>query len=194
MKVRLSLLSGVALAAAAIVGAGLALRADSPSDGAKKSKPRRRAGADAPADSMHRVPVAIARDRAAQMHATLESTLHAMHRHYFQRGRSTLPARALEDVFEDVARDAHVNVRWISVNTKPISVDREPETAFEKQAAKEIAAGKESFERVEKGTYHRAGAILLGAGCVNCHTTSFAAPPKTPRYAGLVISVPTVEE
>ena len=40
-----------------------------------------------------------------------------------------------------------------------------------------------------------ASVILLGAGCINCHAaTSFGPPPKSPRYAALVISVPTVEE
>ncbi|MCC7418898.1 MAG: hypothetical protein IT428_01325 [Planctomycetaceae bacterium] len=180
--------------AGSLISAAIVSSADSPPDEARKPKVRPRAGADEPADSKHRVPLAVARDRAAQMHATVESTLHALHRHYFQRERSTLPARALQDVFDDIGRDSHVDVRWISVNTKAMSIDHEPQTDFEKRAAQEIASGQESFERVEDGTYRRAGGIRLGSGCVSCHTTSFAPQSKTPRFAGLVISIPLAAE
>jgi len=35
-----------------------------------------------------------------------------------------------------------------------------------------------------------AAAIPLGANCVGCHTRFFAQPPKTPRFAALVLSIP----
>lgn len=190
MSSRWSLANCALLAAATIAGVAFVSRADTSTDGARKPKPRKEAGANEPADSEHRVPVTLARDRATQMHSTLESTLHVMHRHYFHRERTTVPARALQDVFDDIGRDSHVDVRWISVNTKPMSIDHEPETEFEKRAAKEIASGKEAFETVDEGIYRRAGAIPLGAGCVSCHTTSFAPPSKIPKFAGLVISIP----
>lgn len=163
---------------------------ESPAESAGRSKARKRAGSDEPADSKHRVPVAFARDRATQLHSTIELTLHAMHRHYFQRGRATLPARALQDVFDDIGHDSHVDVRWISVNTRAMTIDHEPETEFEKRAAKELSAGKDSFELVEDGTYRRAGSIPLGGGCIGCHTSTFAPGSKTPRMAGLVVSIP----
>ena len=40
-----------------------------------------------------------------------------------------------------------------------MGVNHEPRTEFEKQAAKEVPAGKEEFETVEKGYYRRAGSI-----------------------------------
>jgi hypothetical protein len=149
-----------------------------------------------PEDSKDRMAIEKARDRAAQMHQLMETTLHVMHDHYFHgdRARTTVPARALQDVFSQLGRESHVDARWISVNTKAMSIDHEPADDFEKQAAIELAAGKESFERIENGSYRRAGAVLLGGGCVSCHTTSFAPPPKSPRFAGLVISIPVVQE
>lgn len=143
-----------------------------------------------PLDAKYRVPVAVARDRATLMHDIYESTLHAMHRHYFRREKAILPARALEDVFSEMESHLKVNARWISVNTKAMSINHEPETEFEKLAASEIGKGKEHLELIEKEYYHRATAIPLGAGCVSCHNGLLAPPNDVPRYAGLVISIP----
>lgn len=145
-------------------------------------------------DAKHRVSVTIARERATVMHEIYESTLHAMHRHYFRNGRATLPARALEDVFSEMADQTKVDAHWIAVNTKAMSIDHEPDTEFEKSAAKEIATGKDELELIEDGYYRRATAIPLGAGCVSCHNGLLAPPPKSPRYAGLVISIPIHED
>jgi hypothetical protein len=68
--------------------------------------------------------------------------------------------------------------------------NHESETAFEKKAAAEIAAPKAAYEGIEDGVYLRATAIPLGKGCVGCHTKITAAADKTPRFAGLVISIP----
>lgn len=189
----------VFILAALVAGIATALvtQADPPQKDPKPPRVRKRADANEPADSTYRVPVATARERASQMHLVLESTLHSMHRHYFHRDRdrATVPARAMQDVFADVGRETHVDVRWISVNTAAMGIDHEPQDDFEKLAAKEIAAGKESFERVENGSFRRAGAIPLGAGCLNCHVTaSFSRPSTSPKYAGLVISVPVAAE
>lgn len=64
-----------------------------------------------------------------------------IHRHDFRRELSVLPARAMEDIVEEMAGESSIQTRWISVNTKAMSIHHEPETDFEKQAAKEIAAG-----------------------------------------------------
>jgi hypothetical protein len=80
------------------------------------------------------------------------------------------------------------------VNTKPMSIQHEPRTEFEKQAAKAIAAGKVEYELVENGAYYRAGAIPLGGSCVSCHTGFFSKAPQTQRFAGLVIRVPLNEK
>jgi hypothetical protein len=135
-----------------------------------------------------------ARDRAENMHEVYEATLEMLHHRYFHRDRSLLPARAMEDIFADMKRRTNVDARWISVNTKAMNIDHEPKSDFEKQAAKEIAGGKPAFETVDSDVYRRATAIPLKAGCVGCHAGAFAASSKTPRFAGLVISVPLSEE
>ena len=141
-----------------------------------------------------RVPVAIARDRAKVMHEVYTATLDVIHHRYFHRDRATIPARAMEDIFSDIKRKSKVDARWISVNTKAMSIDHDPKTDFEKRAARELGDGKSEIEAVEEGYYRYAGPIALHEGCLSCHDGFFKAPSKTPRYAGLVISIPIREE
>ena len=75
--------------------------------------------------------VAVARERAAVLHVAYAATLETIHHHYFRKNQAVLPARAMEEVFSEVARHSNVKARWISVNTKPMSVDHEPEGEFE---------------------------------------------------------------
>lgn len=140
------------------------------------------------------VSVAVARDRAQVLQGVYVATLEVMHDRYFHDEKAMVPARALEDVFAEMARQQKIQARWISVNTKAMSVGHEPKTDFEKLAAKEIAAGKESVEEIAGGEYRRAAAVPLTAGCIACHTGFFAAAPKSPRFAGLVISIPVEQE
>ncbi len=168
-----------------------------------KADPPRTPAADAPGakkdtiegtGSEKRVPVAVARDRAKLMHEIYSATLDSMHHHFFRRERATLPARAMEDVFEEVDRRTDIKSRWIAVNTPAMSVNHEPGTEFEKEAAAEIAKGKAGFERVEKGYYYRATAIPLGVGCVGCHTRFGSSDDKKARFAGLVITIPVSDK
>lgn len=145
-------------------------------------------------DAEDRVSVDVARDRAKLVHNIYASTLRVMHQRYFHGDNAPVPARALEDVFSEIAWRSKVEAKWISANLQPMGVNHEPRTEFEKQAAKEISAGKESFESVEDGYYRRAGAIPLGAGCIKCHAGFLGTAPKTPRFAGLVISMPVDEQ
>ncbi|HEY0985191.1 MULTISPECIES: hypothetical protein [unclassified Schlesneria] len=140
-----------------------------------------------------RFTVEAAKERSELMHHIYAATLDTMHHHYFRVNKSVLPARAMEDVFADVAQQTHSTARWISVNTKPMSVDHEPSTDFERNAAAAIASGKTEFGAVEDGYYRRAGMIPLSAGCVGCHTGMATDPGKTPRFAALVISIPVQE-
>jgi hypothetical protein len=140
------------------------------------------------------VPLAVARDRAKVMHDVYAATLEVMHDRYFHDERAIVPARALEDVFDEITRQSNVKARWISVNTKPMSIQHEPKSDFEKQAAAAIAEGKGELELVEKDFYRRAAPIPLTGGCVSCHTGFFAGAPKSPRFAALVISIPLAEE
>ena len=147
-----------------------------------------------PVENEPKVTVAIARDRAKLMHDVYNATLTVMHDRYFHDERAIVPARALEDVFEDIAKQSKIKARWIAVNTKAMSVPHEPKSDFEKDAAKELAAGKPELELIEKGYYRRAAPIALTGGCVGCHTGFFGGIPKSPRFAGLVIAIPLDEE
>lgn len=145
-------------------------------------------------EESQRVSVDVARDRAKVMHDIHAATLEALHHHYFHRERAVVPARAMEDVFKEIQQKSKVESRWMSVNMKPMSVGHEPKSDFEKQAATEIAAGKPDVEIVEGGYYRRATPIPLGDGCVGCHGGFFKENTKSPKFAGLVISVPVRSE
>lgn len=138
--------------------------------------------------------IAAARDRAKLLHEVYSATLDVMHHRYFRRDGPVLPAKAMEDIFEEMGVRSGTMANWIAVNTKAMSINHEPTTAFEKLAAAEISAGKESIERVTRHVYQRATMIPLKANCVGCHTKMFSEEPKTPRFAGLVISVPLIVE
>ena len=140
------------------------------------------------------VAVAVARDRAKLMHDIYAATLDVMHERYFHGARAIVPARAMEDVFAEIKRQSKVEAHWIAVNMKAMSINHEPKSEFEKRAAKEIAAGKTALEVVEDGYYRRAGAIPLANNCISCHDGFFKEPSKTPRFAGLVISIPVAVE
>jgi hypothetical protein len=131
-----------------------------------------------------------ARARAVLLHEAYTGTLRAMHRHYFRDdGKQPVPSRVLEEVFSDVARRWDVEARWIAVNAQVMSLGHEPKDDFEKQAARQLAAGKEHFEQVEEGVYRRAGAIALFSSCLKCHAPA-PMRPDAYRVAGLVIRVP----
>ena len=165
--------------AGGVLGLCLTLKADPPAE---------------KADDVKRVSVAEARERAKLMHDVYASTLEALHHHYFRSDRSVLPARAMEDVFADIDKQSKIKTRWIAVNTPAMSINHEPQTDFEKKAAAALAAGKAEFDTVADGYYQRAGAIPLSAGCVGCHTRHFSTPSKTPRFAGLVVSIPVKDK
>lgn len=148
---------------------------------------------DEPAEESPRVSVETARDRAKLMQDVYAATLEVMHHRYFHDARAIVPARALEDVFAEMDSRSNISARWISVNTKAMSLHHEPKSDFEKKAAKEISAGKAQIELIEAGYYRRAVAIPLTGGCVSCHAGMFAEAPKTPKFAGLVISIPIEE-
>lgn len=132
----------------------------------------------------------IARDRAKVMMNVYSVTLEVLHHQYFHGDRAVVPARAMQDIFATIKRQSKVEARWISVNMKPMSINHEPKSDFELKAAREIAAGKDHYEAVEGGFYRRAGPIPLRNGCIGCHGGLFNQPSKTPKFAGLVISVP----
>jgi len=147
-----------------------------------------------PIEEQDRVPVVVARDRAKLMHDIYTATLEVMHHRYFHREKAVVPARAMEDVFAEMKLTSKAEARWIAVNLRAMSIDHEPETEFEKQAARDITAGKTDIELIEGGYYRRATVIPLTDGCIACHEGTFRQPTKTPKYAGLVISIPVTSE
>lgn len=171
-----------------MLSVSLVLYAEPPTQGTNDTKVGKKSSDEDP------VTIEVARDRAKLMHQVYSATLDVMHHHYFRAERSVLPARAMEDVFAQVAKESKVKARWIAVNTPAMSIQHEPESEFEKKAAEELAGGKPDFERIEKGMYQRASVIPLGASCVGCHTKLFTTPFKTPRFAGLVIGIPVRED
>lgn len=133
--------------------------------------------------------VNAAREQAKLVHSIYAVTLDVMHERYFRSDRSTVPARAMEDVFEEMQRQRNIQSRWIGVNARTMSIPHEPKDAFERAAAQAIRDGKDDYEAVEGGFYRRAQAIPLSAGCLTCHGT-FGVESKTPRFAGLVMRLP----
>ncbi len=141
-----------------------------------------------------RVTVKVARERAKLSHNIYIAALDVMHHHYFRKDRTSVPARVMEDMFDEISRKENIKAKWITVNAKVMSIDHKPEGDFEKQAAKSIAAGKNEYERVEKGLYRRAvGISLMNRGCLGCHM-GFGADDKRDRFAGLVITIPVKSE
>jgi len=130
-----------------------------------------------------------ARTRARMLHEAFHGSLQIMHRDYFREDEKlTLPAKSLEDVFEEMARTQKVELRWIAVDTKAMSVAHRPKTDFEHAAVKALANGKKEFETIESDSYRFAGKIRLSAHCLKCH-----APSRTSnddRAAGLIITMP----
>jgi hypothetical protein len=180
--------------AAVVLCAALALRAEPPDGEAGRPGSEPPSAAGPRGEASGRVSVEVARDRARVMHDVYAASLEMMHHRYFHRDRAVVPARALEDVFDAIRRQSNVEAQWIAVNMKAMSLDHVPKSDFAKRAAREIAAGKSELEAVEAGFYRRAGAIPLAAGCVGCHGGFFNDPTKTPKFAGLIISVPIADD
>lgn len=160
-----------------------------------RADPPAKAADDDSKSSAPELTVEEARRQAKLLHVTYEATLHTVHREYFREaGRTPVPARVLEDVFYWVDEETHGETRWIAVNTEAMSIEHNPESEFEKQAAKELATGKEDFERVEGGMYRRAGAITLFATCLRCHESALQQQRSKKRVAALVISIPIKDD
>lgn len=141
-------------------------------------------------EAIHRVPLAVARDRAKLLQEVYLSTLEVIHERYFHGDRVMVPARAMEAVFMDMKRHTRMEASWISVNLKAMSLDHEPQSDFEKFAAAEIAKGAKEVERVEEGEYYCATAISLSGGCLICHDSFSQQASTSKKFAGLVLRVP----
>lgn len=144
-------------------------------------------------EKIARVSLEVARDRAQLLQQVYASTLDVMHHRYFHQDRATVPARAMEDIFDDMRRKSIAEARWIAVSLKPMSLNHEAESDFEKHAVKEIKSGKKEVETIDDGYYRRAVSIPLTGGCITCHDGFFRQSSPSAMYAGLVISIPVTE-
>lgn len=73
------------------------------------------------ADEALRVPVAVARERAELMHRIYAATLEVLHHRYFHDSRAMVHARAMEDIFDEIARQSQVEAKWMVVNMRAMS-------------------------------------------------------------------------
>ena len=152
-------------------------------------------GGDLPTGFKAAQSVGEARGRAKLLHETIRGTLQVMHRDFFDEDDArAIPSSSLEDVFKELSLGFDVDVKWLVVNTDIVNVDHRPADRFEKEAAKALAKGKNSFETTESaddGTtnrYRYAGQIHLRSQCLKCHVKRRTS--NDDRVAGLVISMP----
>lgn len=147
------------------------------------------AGPDGAATDASPPSVDEARQRARLLHETLHDTLQLVHSRYYREDEGLeIPAGALKHVFKGLAERNGVELRWLAVNARAMSIDHNPRDEFEKEAAKALAAGKDEYELVAGGTYRYAGPITLKAECLKCHLPSRSSNDS--RRAGLLIEMP----
>lgn len=178
------------VAIVSLSGLALAL-ADEPAPPAAADVPR---SETAPAEEIPRVSLDQARERALLMHEIYTATLDAMHTRYFHGDKAVVPARAMEDVFREMEQRTHTQAKWISASFKAMSLNHDPQTEFERLAAKQLSKGEAAVETIESGYYRRAGSIPLNGGCISCHSGLFASTSPARKFAGLVISVPVTAD
>lgn len=137
--------------------------------------------------------VAEARGRAQLLHEMIHGSLQVMHRDFFDEDDAlAIPSASLEDVFREMSRSFHVEIKWLNVNTDVVNVDHQPEDDFEKSAAKHLARGEEYFESESADRYRFAGPIRLRSQCLKCHVKDRRSTDD--RTAGLVISMPLTDK
>lgn len=133
--------------------------------------------------------LAVARGQARLLHAALSKTLQAVHHEYYREDEGlTLPAATLRNVFDEMARDQRVELRWLAVNAKAMNIDHNPRDAFEKQAVAALAAGKGSYDSSTAGVFRHVGPIALTSDCLKCHQPNRTSTQT--RLAGLLIAIP----
>jgi hypothetical protein len=129
-----------------------------------------------------------ARGRARLLHEVLRGSLQVMHRDFFdEENPPAIPSASLEDVFAELERSYQVRVKWLTVETDVLNVDHVPQDAFEKAAARALAAGKDVYEADQDGQFRFAGRIQLASQCLKCHVKSRTS--TEPRSAGVVITM-----
>lgn len=131
--------------------------------------------------------------RARLLHETIHGALQVMHRDFFdEEKRHDIPSSSLEDVFVELKKQWDVEVTWMAVNAKAMSIDHQPKDAFQRAAAEAITGGAERHEEVAGGRFRYAGAIHLGNQCLKCHVPNRVTLEE--RRAAVLISMPVMPE
>lgn len=130
-----------------------------------------------------------ARRQAETLHGAMHATLQAVHHRYYKEDEGLpLPAAVLKDVFAEIEKEQQVTLRWLAVEGQAMNSDHKPQTEFEAAAVEALKDGKRVYERTEKETYRRVGAITLTGECLKCHVPNRTSTRN--RTAGLIISIP----
>lgn len=130
-----------------------------------------------------------ARGRAQLLHTAFEATLLAVHHQYYREDEGIpIPAMTLRGVFDKLATQRQVRLRWLAVNAEAMNTDHQPRGEFEEAAVKALRSGEDFYERVDGNVYQHVGVITLTADCLKCHLPNRTSTRD--RAAGLVIAVP----
>ena len=129
-----------------------------------------------------------AKIRAQILHDTIHATLQLVHRDFFDPSQmDIIPSSTFEEVFEEIEKKWAIEIRWLGVEGKTMSVDHKPRDKFEAKAVEALAKGGKEFTSMEGRVFRRAAPIVLHNACLKCHV-----PNRTSledRVAGLVISM-----
>jgi len=141
---------------------------------------------------VERVSVEEARRQAKLLHTAMHGALQLMHHRYYREDAGLpIPAAVSNELFAELDAESPVTLRWLVVEGQAMNVDHAAKTPFEKDAVAALQAGEKAFERVEDGTYRRAGPISLTSHCLKCHVPDRKSTRD--RTAGLIISIPVTE-
>lgn len=133
-----------------------------------------------------------ARRQAEILHGAMHSTLRAVHHRYYREDEGLpIPAAMLKDVFAELEKEQHIQLRWLAVDGQAMNSDHKPQGQFEDEAVKALKSGKRKYEHVENGVYRRAGSITLTNHCLKCHVPDRKSTED--RTAGLIIAIPIQE-
>ncbi|TWU41967.1 c-type heme family protein [Novipirellula artificiosorum] len=133
-----------------------------------------------------------AKVRARLLFETINGSLQVMHRDFFDdEDTFAIPSRSLEDVFSELKKSHHVEIRWMTVNADVLNVDHDAKSEFEKAAVKALSKGEPAFEKTGDGIYQYAGAIPLRSECLKCHLRRRTR--NEPRTSALTITIPINE-
>lgn len=128
-------------------------------------------------------------ERARLLHTAFHGALGVMHRDFFRKnGAKAIPSRSLDDVFRAVKEEHGVTVAWLASPETAMNVDHHPRDDFERDALRQIKAGRREVSVVSGGMLRFAGAIPLQNECLKCHVKERTSLED--RFAGLSITIP----